>query len=781
MTDTMNPLQEADPTTVRATTKPEHAMALLRDINRCSVRPDALIAHQGRTVLVTDTGGRIGAGYQGFYLHQTRFLSRLQVRINDEDPKLASANVVAHHFITAYHLAPSPAARAAQPDGEDEDASASEIVKKAIAVQLNLFTGNGLHCDLVVTNHGLAPADITITLDLGADFADYNEALAGKRQQTALVERRWMPSETGGVLQFRYLHPKLDLASRITLGAAGEVVDLGHALACRLILPPQSPHLLTLDLSPDMLGKTHLPFYGIDGTFAADATPAMARRHWSDSCQRIEAANPVVQSAWEQAVSDLASLQLLEGPDAQPFMITAGMPNYSGLFGRDAYITALQTATLSPDTLRGALQVLTPLNATETNDELDAEPGKVLHQRQLGPLSQLGLDPFLHYYGDASAPGLFLLAAATDLAHTGDTAFFRSLRQPLLQTLAWMAHNQDSAGFHPYQTRSRNGVKNQSWKDSGEAVLYPDGSMVKAPIAMADIQGLFYAGKQALGLAFLETGDEALGARLLQETAALKTRFNQAFWMPDERYFAIALDARHHQVKSIASDPGACLAFGIIDDAHVADVARRLLAPDLFSGWGIRTLSADHPAYNPFAYHLGTVWPSPDAVTAFGLRRYGFDRALFTVAEGQFAASQLFDLDRLPEVFGGNPRDARHPHPGLYPAACSPQAWSAGAVILLVNTMLGLMPVAPRGTLVVDPVLPDWLPELTVRNIRVGDRRAALRAWRDSEGATQLDVLEAGGLVIVRPSPATLSAGQDRVAARVRLAQDPRSGHILSP
>lgn len=156
------------------------------------------------------------------------------------------------------------------------------------------------------------------------------------------------------------------------------------------------------------------------------------------------------------------------------------------------------------------------------------------------------------------------------------------------------------------------------------------------------------------------------------------------------------------------------------------------------------------------------------------------ERTASTVAEGQFAASQLFDLDRLPEVFGGNPRDARHPHPGLYPAACSPQAWSAGAVILLVNIMLGLMPVAPRDTLVVDPVLPDWLPGLTVRNIRVGDRRAALRAWRDSEGTTQLDVLEAGGLVIVRPDPAILSAGQDRVAARVRLAHDPRSGHILS-
>jgi len=763
-------MDESGPGSIRTVHKASHATMPLRDVNRCTVRPKDLIAHQGYTVLVTGLEGWMGGGLEGFYLHQTRFLSRFGIEIDGKAPKPASANVVDHHFITAYHLAPSPAGRQAEPEGEKVDPPGSEVVSKGIELQLNAFCGDGLHLDLILTNHALAPAEITLTLDLMTDFADFNEALAGKRQQTGLVAREWQPGAGGGDLSLRYLHPELDLATRITLKDAGEVTDLGHALACRLTLPPQTPHMMSIDLSPHFLGTDHTPFYGRDGVFADEALPATARRDWVAGCQQVVAGNPVVQAAWERAVSDLASLQLLEGPDSQPFMVVAGMPNYTGLFGRDAYLTALQSAVLIPATLRGALQVVTPLNAKETDDELDAEPGKVLHQRQRGPLAQLKLSPFLHYYGDQSTPGLFLLAAAADFAHTGDAAFFGSLKEQLLGTLAWMKHNEDGAGFYPYQTRSKHGVKNQSWKDSGEAVLYPDGGMVADPIAMADIQALYYAGKQALGLAFMAAGDTSLGTSLLAEAAALKQRFNAVFWMPEEGFFAIALDADKKQVKTVASDPGACLAYGIADRDKAAPVAKRLLAPDLFSGWGIRTLSSLHPAYNPFAYHLGTVWPSPNSVTAYGLRRYGFDAEMFAVAEGLFAASQVFDLDRLPEVFGGHARDARHPHPGLYPGACSPQAWSAGAVILLVNTMLGLMPLAPLQTLVVDPALPAWLPEIVVRNIQVGTARVALRAWRHDAGQTRFEVLEAAGVRIVHLAEAGLQAGDDRVAAGFRMA-----------
>ena len=670
---TTDPAPLLGPESARSSAKAEHATTRLKDVNRCAVRPVDLIAHQGYTVLVTGIHGWIDGGTQGFYLHQTRFLSRLKISIDSSEPKFVSANTVDHHFITAFYLAPTPAGGAAGPKRDREGAAAGEVVQKGIELQINAFTGDGLHLDLIVTNHAMRDTDVTLSLDLMADFADFNEYLAGKRQQTALVERRFDGGQRGGgALDFVYRHPKLDLASRIVIAGADSATDLGHAVALRLALEPHEPRIVSIDLSPKFEGTFHEPFYGLDGAFSDSSLPATSRRHWVEGCAQAVLGNTVVQAAWDQAVSDLASLQVLEGPSSEPWMLTAGMPNYTGLFGRDGYLTALQTAGLNPATLRGVLEVVSRYNAVTTDPELDAEPGKVLHQRQLGPLAKLGLSPFLHYYGDQSTPGLFLLAAAADFAHTNDAAFLHSLKPKLLGTLAWMRGNADELGFYPYQTRSKHGVKNQSWKDSGEAVLYPDGTDVANPIAMADIQALYYAGQQALGLAFAVMGDSDLSFRLLDDAAALKRRFNDAFWMPDERFFAIALDPDKKQVKTIASDPGACLAYGIADPDKALAVAKRLLAEDMFSGWGIRTLSSLHPAYNPFAYHLGTVWPSPNAVTASGLRRYGFDEEMFRVAEGLFAASQIFTLDRLPEVFGGHRRDARHPQSRALPRRLLP-------------------------------------------------------------------------------------------------------------
>ena len=774
-----------DPRTTRMSGKREDSALALRDVNRCSVRPSDLITHRGYAVLVTDTRGWIGGDKQGFFFHQTRHLSRFVVKIDGSDPSFVSANTVDHHFLTAYHLAPSPAGRAAGPAPDDDGSTGGEVVKKAIELQINTFVGDGLHIDLIVTNHALTETSVTISLDIAADFADLNEAQSGRRQQNALVERVWAAGEPSpaeavrGELTLRYTHPDLELATRIHIEGGDALTDTGRAVAFDLALKPHEPRIIELDLVPVFEGKAADPFYGRDGAFAQDAGATLARRRWLEGCARLDADNAVVQAAWDQAVSDLASLQLLDGPGDEPYMVIAGVPNYTGLFGRDAFVTSMQTVDLTPATLRGSLQAVSRWNATTTDDHFDAEPGKVLHQRQQGPLARLGLTPFLHYYGDHSTPGLFLMGAAVDLAHTGDLDAFRSLRDKLLGTLAWIDGNADERGFYAYQTRSSQGLKNQSWKDSGDAVLYHDGRMVEDPIAMADVQGLVHAGKQAIALAFAVAGETERSATLLDEARALKERFNARFWMPEERTFAMALDPQGEQVRTVASDPGACLAYGIVDDDKTGAVAERLFAEDMFSGWGIRTLSSRHPAFNPFAYHLGSVWPSPNSIIAFGLKRYGFVDAMHAVASGLFAASQIFDLDRLPEVFGGHPRDARHPHPGLYPGACSPQAWSAGAVIFLVDTMLGLTPLAPRGTLVVDPSLPAWLSAVTLHHVQVGGSHASLRFRRDMSGYTEVEVLDDGGLHIVRPA-APFSPGVDRVATALRAALTPAEAVTLA-
>ena len=769
-----------DPASIRTSRKAARGLTRLRDVNRCAVRPRDLVTHQGFAVLITDICGAIQEGLQGFFLHQTRFLSRFRINIGTEQPVFVSANKVDHHSFIAYYLAPTPVGKPAGANRHLPKAPTDEIVDKAIEIQLNAFVGGGLHCDILVTNHALAPTEIPLALDVAADFADLEEAIAGRRQQIGPVTRDWASGreDRGGRLEFTYKHPHLFLSAALETRGGDEWSQEGDRLCCRLSLQQQTPRLLTLDLFPSMDRRVFAPCYGVDGVFDDRAQPARSRRDWARNCAQVALSDAPAQAAWDQAVSDLASLQIGEGEDVEPAMLIAGMPNYSGMFGRDAYLTALQSATLNPASLRAALEVLTPLNANETDDFRDAEPGKVLHQRQLGPLAKLDLSPFRAYYGDHSTPGLFLLAAARDFAQTGDARFLASFKGPLQQTLEWMDGNADELGFYPYETRSRMGLKNQSWKDSGDAVLYPDGTNVADPIAMADVQALYYAGQQAIGLAFAEIGDIALGERLLSGAKRLKERFNRAFWMPQERFFAMALDSDKRQVRSIASDPGICLAYGVIDDDKAKAVADRLLAPDMFSGWGIRTLSSLHPAYNPFAYHVGAVWPSFSAVAAYGMRRYGFREPFFRILDGLFDAAQVFDLDRLPEAFGGHERDARHPNPGLYPGACSPQAWSAGAIVLLVDCMLGLTPIASRNLAVVDPFLPPWLDQLEIRNIRVGARRVGLRLRREASGAVDVAPLDTGGLRIARLRD--LPAGRDRVEAALRSAVTSGLTDILS-
>jgi glycogen debranching enzyme len=281
------------------------------------------------------------------------------------------------------------------------------------------------------------------------------------------------------------------------------------------------------------------------------------------------------------------------------------------------------------------------------------------------------------------------------------------------------------------------------------------------------VQGYVYAGKQqyamALALAMHKFGE---AKQLLNDASALKQRFNDAFWMSDEGFIAYALDPQKRQVRSITSNPGHCLATGVVDGVYARAVTERMLAADMFSGWGVRTLSSDHPSFNPFSYHLGTVWPVEGATIAFGMKRYGFHDEANRVAQGMFDAAALFPHHRLPEVIGGYQRDEEHPHPGMYPQSQSPQAWSASAVPLLLQSMLGLRPFAPLRLLLIDPVLPEWLPDLTLRNLHVGAARVDLRFRRERDGTTGWKVLGKHGTLTVlqQPPESSVTAGWSKRA-----------------
>jgi glycogen debranching enzyme len=731
----------------------------MKNLNRLRLRPSHLINYEGHAFLITDLDGFIGRGIEGFYYRQTRFLSKMRLAVDGSELSIVSANAVDAYSSIAYYVGPSPAGENAgpQPGGGE---GGGEMVRHGIEFQVNRFVGSGLHLDVHVTNHALAPADVELSWKFDADFADRAEAEQSERQQNAPIERRWDLAGGQGKLSFYYLHPNLSHATEIRFSGPQDPTERDGTVSWSLALQLQQPVSLSIDVVPVFCGEPVVPRHGRD----AFGDPPIDMPF--DGGMRISAGNQQVQDAWDRAVSDLASLALLEGEGEERLTPAGGVPKYLALFGRDVLMTAFQASLFAPAMLRGSLRQISQWNAGEYDERFDKEPGRVIHQRELGPLSLLEKNPLLHYYGDYSAPGLFLIDMAWDLALTGDSEFFLSMQEKMLATLEWMDRDGDGDGdgFYEYDTKAGSwGEKNQGWKDSREAILYPDGRLVEDPIALVEIQGCYYAAKQLLGLAFASLGDERRAANLLAEAERLKRRFNEKFWLPEERYFALALDPVKNLVRTIAADPGQCLAYGIIDEDKAEAVATRLMMPDLFSGWGIRTLSDRHPAFNPFAYHLGSVWPAANAIIGFGLKRYGFDAQLHRLAKAMFDASELFDFDRLPEVFGGQPRDRRHPHPGIYPDANSPQAWSAGAVVLLIHSMLGLIPVAPRQTLIIDPDLPEWLPKLSLSNIRVGNARASLRFWRDTAGSTQHEVLEQQGELRVHRPP-TGNIGVDRFA-----------------
>lgn len=748
---------------------------MLTDINRFKMFPEALIAYQGHSLLITGVHGQIRQGIEGFYHHQTRFLQRLDLSLDVMPLSFVSANPVDAYSFISYYLAETPAASAAGPPPE----GGGEIVEKGIELQLNGFVGDGLHLDLLVTNRALLPTRVTLKLHVAADFADLTEALVSERLQDAPVETRWHGELDPPELGLRYLHPDLSHETRLVASSdQGRPAWEDGRLVYRLDLEPQHPVKLCLALHPIFCGERHRPIYGCDSFRSTRTAWDRARETWLDAAPRLVASAPRVQDAWDRAVSDLASLPLYDGKGPEIFTPAAGIPIYQALFGRDTLTTAWQAGLISRLMLRGTLKTLAAWLGRQRDDRYDEQVGRVIHQHQLSPLAMLGLTPYRRYYGDYAGPGLFLIGLGWDFMLTGDREFQREMRPAALRVLEWMDRegDRDGDGFYEYETRAGDwGTKNQGWKDSPEAVLYSDGACVPNPIASVEIQGYYFTAKQLMGQTFLALGDAARGLELIRQAEALKKRFNQAFWLEEEGFLAMALDPRKRPVATVASNMGHCLACGIVAQDKAEAVASRLMAPDMFSGWGIRTLSSLHPAYNPFAYHLGSIWPSENASIAFGFKRYGFDGLVHDLSRALFDATLLFSENRLPEAIGGHARDRLHPHPGIYPRSNAPQAWSASAIPMLIQALLGMRVYAPLNALLLDPSLPDWLPELRLEDIPVGSSRVSLQFKRDASGSTDYRILAADGAPhVLRQPPANhLSVGLfdrlgDLVASLIR-------------
>jgi glycogen debranching enzyme len=733
---------------------------------RALIRTDILCAWKGPSLLVVTTRGDVGPdpGLCGYYFREARFLSACRLDIDGSAPWLCEAAALSPDRLEFAYTFPEVASYGgggSGQSGDDEPRNERGLPQRGLNIALTYRVGiAGLDIGTVIANDSKETLEFEAGWRLDADFADIQEAQGGgNRQQQAAV------GITSGerALVFQYNHERLPYRSTLSLPADARWDGEARRMSVRVRLEPQERIELGLTLQPaDAEGVPAAAELAarerfVDAWQAAMSTVASPR---SRLCEAVLTAN----------IRDAASFPLLEGPENEWLAMQAGVPLYPAFFGRDALTAGWQMAMLDRGaTLDAALSKLGRHQSTRIDDWHDEQPGRIPYQMRRGPLAILNINPYSAYYADYASPLMYVVSLANLFAWTGDRQCLRRHWDTARRILDWAREygDMDGDGYLEYLTRSSTGTKNQGWKDSGDAVIYDDGSPVPSPTATCELQAYWYAAQQLMGLLSGLEGHTADARAHLDAAADLKARFNRDWWSEQDGFFGLALDPGKRLVRAASSNVGHCLATGIIDRAHIPAVVGRLFAPDMFSGWGIRTLSSDHAYYNPVSYHRGTVWAVEQASILFGLRRFGYDARAHDLAGALFDLAQLYPDFRIPECVGGYARGepldgARGKRtPGAYPQANAPQLWNATAFPLTVQCLMGMLPLAHAELLVIDPVLPAWLPELIVRGLRVGRATVDLRATRTGDGRTDFEVLhKQGTLRIVRqPPPESLTAG----------------------
>jgi len=699
--------------------------------SRIDVRTRVL--KQGDTFAVFDRFGDIdtfGTGELGLYYQDTRFLSRLTLKLGKDRPLLLSSTVREDNAVLAV------------------DATNPDVCRNGEMVvprgTLHIFRSKILwkrtcHERLRIHNYGRVAMDFSFSLEFEADFADIFELRGTTR------ERRGRQMETeivldGVVLAYEGLDKRLRRTrivfdpppSRLSESAAtyqirlepGEDASYRWAIAC--------------EVDADSRAQVKPCYEAVVHDAASASESAHARQ------PLIFTSNEQFNDWLNRSLADLEMMRTETRYGPYPY---AGVPWFSTEFGRDGIITALQCLWFDSSLARGVLAYLAATQAETENAEQDAQPGKVLHETRAGEMATLGEIPFKRYYGSIDATPLFILLAGAYYTRTGDRAFVESIWPNVERALAWIDHygDIDGDGFVEYARRSKLGLIHQGWKDSHDAVFHADGTSAEGPIALCEVQGYVYAAKLAAADLARLFGDDARARDLSKQAKALLRRFEESFWCDDLSTYALALDGKKQPCRVRTSNAGHCLFAGIASAEHARRVAATLTDETSFSGWGIRTVATNQARYNPMSYHNGSVWPHDNSLIAAGFARYDLKESAATVLAGLLDATLFFDLHRLPELFCGFPRRPGEA-PTLYPVACAPQSWASAAVFLLLQACLGLSVSAPERRLTFSkPILPHFLQQVTIRGLNVADGRADLLLTRHDEGDVGVNVLRREG------------------------------------
>jgi glycogen debranching enzyme len=461
----------------------------------------------------------------------------------------------------------------------------------------------------------------------------------------------------------------------------------------------------------------------------------------------VSTSNDIFNEVLRRSAADLNILITNTEHGPYPY---AGIPWYSTTFGRDGIIAAMQVLWCYPELAKGVLMRLARLQATDVDAFADSEPGKILHEMRAGEMAALREVPFGLYYGSVDSTPLFVLLAGMYLERSGDITFIQTIWPNIKIALNWIdgAGDPDRDGFVEYQRQNENGLVNQGWKDSFDSVFHSDGTLAKGPIALCEVQGYVYAAKKFAARMAAQLGEDALAEILKADAATLADRFDAAFWCPELGTYALALDGEKRQCKVCTSNAGQVLMSGIASSQRADAVAQNLFTPSMYSGWGIRTLAGNERRYNPMSYHNGSVWPHDNSLIAFGLAQYGHRTSVGRLLESVFDAASYMDLRRLPELYCGFAR-ARGRGPTLYPVACAPQAWAAGAPLLMLQAMLGLeFDVTNNEIILRNPRLPSFMDSITLTNLRIEGCQADLYLHKDGLGVSVKILRNEGGIQI---------------------------------
>ena len=716
-----------------------------------NVGPVNQVIHLDDEILICGKNASISSNLQqGYFIADTRLVSGYRLHIGRTYPQLLSSSEISES-----------SGRFEFTNSALIDDVGLQIPEGNLHLRLDRILGRGLHEDYELVNYFDKDLVLTIEISIESDFADIFDVKLNQLQRRGQINSDW--NEKRSILSNLFINNGFARSVQFEARTSGEKPAYANGgLSFQVALKPREKWSACLLWRPIIDGE-FLPTRELcHHMLNASDTNTLAGT-WVAETTRFETNNSMVDSAVNQAIEDLINLRVRlqisstnplmpsEVPSTDMWVPAAGVPWFVSIFGRDSLITSLQAMHVSYKFAEGSLRALSVLQATETDDNRDMQPGKIQHELRRGELAQLGFIPHTPYYGTHDATPLFVLTTASTWDWHGDKAKIDLLKPHVDAALAWIDRDGDidGDGIQEYSTRSVRGYFNQGWKDDGTAIVHADGTLPVLPIATIENQGIVIAAKRAWAKVLEEAYGEKLAAQKLYDQAdRLQDLVDEKFYWADQSTYYLGLDGNKRPIESVASNAGQLMYYGAIYPERSEKLIARLFEKDMWSGWGIRTLSSDHPSYNPFSYQWGSVWPHDNVLIAAGMRNYGFDEHAHKIVEATLDAAECFAYHRLPELFSGLERDTRS-FPVQYLGANVPQAWAAGAVVQIVSTLLGLEADAKNMIIRLRPSFPTWLKSIKMSRLAIGNEKVNLAVMRSENNGYQYSLESAGPVRVI--------------------------------